>query len=110
METKNICDLLTDEERQKALEKARENRKKRTMVRRQLHDGELTMHDVLHSDEEYVKRMPVSLLLRSLPGIGYAKAEAVMASFGIAPSRRIRGLGLRQRAKLDEWYVQHFGN
>ncbi|MBN2177030.1 MAG: hypothetical protein JW722_05160 [Demequinaceae bacterium] len=39
-------------------------------------------------------------LLKSLPGVGPKKAEALMVEVGIAPSRRIRGLGEHQVSAL----------
>jgi ribosomal protein S13 len=42
----------------------------------------------------------VTWLLEALPGVGPVRAERLMAAAGIAPSRRVRGLGERQRAAL----------
>ncbi len=39
-------------------------------------------------------------LLECVPGIGTIRAERIMADVGIAPSRRIQGLGERQRSEL----------
>ena len=39
-------------------------------------------------------------LLESVPGMGPVRAERLMASLAIAPSRRVQGLGERQRASL----------
>ena len=42
----------------------------------------------------------VTWLLESLPGVGKVRADKVITSLGIAPSRRIQGLGTHQRAAL----------
>ena len=42
----------------------------------------------------------VSWLLESVPGIGCVRAERLMSDLRIAPSRRVQGLGERQRAAL----------
>ncbi|PYY44260.1 guanylate kinase [Curtobacterium sp. MCBD17_023] len=42
-------------------------------------------------------------LLTSLPGVGPARAEAVMGALRIAPSKRLGGLGSRQRTELADW-------
>ncbi|OIH98733.1 MULTISPECIES: guanylate kinase [unclassified Curtobacterium] len=42
-------------------------------------------------------------LLTSLSGIGPARAEAVMGELRIAPSKRLGGLGSRQRTALADW-------
>lgn len=42
-------------------------------------------------------------LLTSLPGVGPARADAVMGALRIAPSKRLGGLGSRQRTELADW-------
>ena len=39
-------------------------------------------------------------MLESLPGVGKVKARRTMEEIGIAETRRLRGLGKEQRAKL----------
>ena len=94
---------LTPEERQAALEKAKAARIKRAEVREELRTGKLTLEQVLDmSDDPVVGRMKVSTLIETLPGYGKAKAEKIMKELQIAESRRLRGLGERQRAALLE--------
>jgi guanylate kinase len=45
-------------------------------------------------------------LLTSLPGVGPTRAGKVMRELGIADSKRIAGLGVRQKAKLHAWLVE----
>jgi len=52
------------------------------------------------SDDPIVARMKVSTLLESLPGFGKAKAAKVMDELEISESRRVQGLGARQREML----------
>ena len=80
---------LSPEERQAALEKAKAARIKRAEV--------LDM-----KEDPIVGRMKVSTLIETLPGYGKAKAEKIMKELQIAESRRLRGLGDRQRAALLE--------
>jgi len=64
--------------------------------------GGTTLKQVLvdaESDEALAK-LKVSALLESLPGVGKVRAAALMEQFEIAPSRRVRGLGERQRQAL----------
>jgi ribosomal protein S13 len=42
----------------------------------------------------------VSWLLECVPGIGEVRAARIMTSLRIAPSRRVQGLGERQREAL----------
>ena len=53
-------------------------------------------------EDEVVGRMKVTTLIETLPGYGKAKAEKIMKELGIAESRRLRGLGERQREALLE--------
>jgi hypothetical protein len=92
---------LSAEARAEALEKAKQARIKRAEVREQIKSGELSIQQVLDLREDpIVGRMKVSTLIETLPGYGKAKSEKIMSELAIAESRRIRGLGERQRAAL----------
>jgi guanylate kinase len=49
------------------------------------------------------RSLRVRELLTSLSGVGPARAEAVMGALRIAPSKRLGGLGSRQRSELADW-------
>jgi hypothetical protein len=94
---------LSDEDRAKALEKAKAARIKRAKVRDDLKNGRITVKEVLdQKDDEVIGRMKVSTLIETMPGYGKAKAAKVMSELKIAESRRLRGLGERQEAALLE--------
>ena len=94
---------LSEEARKEALEKAKAARIRRAEVREELKSGRLSVEQVLDMREDaVVGRMKVSTLIETLPGYGKAKAEKVMRELQIAESRRLRGLGERQRAALLE--------
>lgn len=94
---------LSPEERQKALEKAKEARIQRAKVRDELKSGKLTLAQVLDKkDDPVIGRMKVSTLIETLPGYGKAKAEKIMKELQIAESRRLKGLGERQQTALLE--------
>jgi hypothetical protein len=94
---------LTDEQRQQALKKAAEARQKRAELRSQIKAGDMSFADVMaKSDDPIVARMKVSTLLESLPGYGKAKAAKIMEELEISESRRVQGLGARQREQLME--------
>jgi signal recognition particle GTPase len=94
---------LSEADRQAALKKAAEARQKRAALREKIKKGEMTFADVMKkSDDPVVARMKVSALLESLPGYGKAKAAKVMEDLGISESRRVQGLGARQREQLME--------
>ena len=58
--------------------------------------------EVLDSDDPIACRMKVSTLIESLPGYGKAKAAKIMDELGISATRRVKGLGARQREQLIE--------
>jgi S13-like H2TH domain len=93
--------VLTDEQRKQALEKAAEARKKRAELKGQLKSGKLTLKDVLsRQDDDTVGKMKVSTVLESLPGVGKVRARKIMERLDISASRRVRGLGAKQRESL----------
>lgn len=95
---------LTPEQRSAALAKAFEAREARAETKSALKTGTLTLSDVLErtDDDQALAKMKVRDLLRSLPGVGERRADAIMDEVGIAQSRRLRGLGVHQKAKLLE--------
>ena len=97
---------LTEEQRAAALQKAAEARKVRAELKERLKRGGTTMSEVLKQadTDEVLGKMKVSALLEAMPGYGKVKAAQVMEKLEIAPSRRLKGLGDRQRkALLDEF-------
>ncbi len=93
---------LTDEQRKAALEKAAQARHARAELREQIKSGKVTLEGVLDSDDPIASRMKVSTLIESLPGYGKAKAAKIMDELGISATRRVKGLGARQREQLVE--------
>lgn len=94
---------LTEEQRKAALEKAAQARRERAELREKIKTGEVTISQVLaKSDDPIIARMKVSMLTESLPGYGKAKAAKIMEELEISPTRRIKGLGTRQREELLE--------
>ena len=92
---------LSDADRQAALKKAAEARQKRAELRAQIKSGAVSFAQVMaRSDDPIVARMKVSTLLESLPGYGKAKAAKIMEELEISESRRVQGLGARQREAL----------
>jgi len=54
----------------------------------------------LADEEECVAQMRAIDLISALPAIGEVKANRIMRDASIAQTRRIRGLGPKQRAEL----------
>ena len=93
---------LTDEQRKAALEKAAQARHERAELREKIKSGKVSLESVLESDDPIASRMKDSTLIESLPGYGKAKAAKIMDELGISASRRVKGLGARQREQLLE--------
>jgi hypothetical protein len=93
---------LTAEQRQAALQKAAKVRRERADVKEKLKLGSLTLAELLDKAEgdETVGKMKVLSVLESLPGLGKVKARRLMDTVGISESRRLQGLGAKQRADL----------
>ena len=88
-----------------ALEKAAEARRKRAEVKAELKSGKRSLSDILgNQNSDTVGKMKVSNVLESLPGVGKVRARKLMEKLDISASRRVRGLGAKQRsALLDEF-------
>jgi hypothetical protein len=93
---------LTAEQRQAALEKAAKVRRERAEVKEKLKLGTISLAELLKTAEqdETVGKMKVLSVLESLPGLGKVKARRLMDTVGISESRRLQGLGAKQRADL----------
>jgi hypothetical protein len=93
---------LDAESRRQALERAAEARKIRAELKQQLKSGEIDFAEVLRraEDDEIIGKTKVSAVLEALPKLGKVRARKLMERLDISPSRRVRGLGANQRAKL----------
>jgi guanylate kinase len=45
-------------------------------------------------------------LVASIPGIGPVRSSAILAELGISESKRVGGLGVRQRVALSDWFAR----
>jgi hypothetical protein len=93
---------LDPEQRRAALVKAAEARRIRAELKQMLKAGEVSLGQVLDRAEsaDALAKMKVSDVIGAMPAYGPVKARRLMEDLEIAPSRRIRGLGPRQRQAL----------
>ncbi|MCB2224697.1 MAG: integration host factor [Actinobacteria bacterium] len=93
---------LTPEQRARALEKAAEARRERAEIKELLKNGTITLPELFERAETdgHAAGLKVKDALASLPGLGKVKSKRLMERLEIAESRRIRGLGARQREAL----------
>ena len=94
--------LLTPEQRAAALEKAAAARKARAELKVRLKASGATLDQVLEDGDrdEVIGKMKVVAVLEAMPGVGKIRAQRIMARLEISPSRRVRGLGVKQREAL----------
>ncbi|MDR1713854.1 MAG: integration host factor [Coriobacteriales bacterium] len=94
---------LTPEQRQEALKKAAAARSARAQLRQDVKSGKLSFADVLKkAGDPVVDKIKVVTLIESLPGYGKAKAAKLLAELDISDTRRVKGLGDKQKAALLE--------
>lgn len=95
---------LTAEQRADALKKAAEARKQRAEIKEKLKLGSVTLAELLDKapNDELVGKMKVSAVLESLPGIGKVRSKKIMDTVGITETRRLQGLGVKQKQALLE--------
>lgn len=92
---------LSPEQRIQALAKAAEARRQRAEIKEALKAGRTQFADLLaRVSDEVVGKMKVSSVLESVPGVGKVRARKIMQRLDISESRRLRGLGLKQREAL----------
>ena len=93
---------LTPEQRAAALEKAAAARKARAELKVRLKSSGTSLDEVLAEGDrdEVVGKMKVVAVLEAMPGVGKVRAQRIMQRLEISPSRRVRGLGAKQRQAL----------
>lgn len=92
---------LTQEQRQQALAKAAEARRKRADLKGRLKAEKTSLREVLAKQgDDVVGKMKVAAVLESLPGVGKVRARKIMERLDISASRRVRGLGAKQKEAL----------
>jgi len=97
---KNPPPSLDPEARRRNAELAIAARRERSKIKSALKEGSLSLREIFDSSSAAAQRMRVIELLTSLPQMGPLRAESLMEKVGIARTRRIAGLGVRQRREL----------
>ncbi|WP_077487875.1 integration host factor, actinobacterial type [Sinomonas mesophila] len=104
-----VLNPLTPQQRAEALAKATAARAVRAEAKSGLRHGTLAVGELLERarEDEALARLKVTDMLESLHGIGSVRALAILDALGIAPSRRLRGLGVHQRRALVDFLGAH---
>ncbi len=93
---------LDDAARRRALLAAAEARRSRADWKLRLASGEVGLSDLFEAADAdpALAGMRITDALRALPGVGPVGVEQILEASGIASTRRLRGVGARQRAAL----------
>ena len=93
---------LSDEQRKAALAKAAAVRRQRAELKERLKIGNVSLSEVLDmaSSDDVVGGTKVLSVLESLPRVGKVTARRLMSELDISETRRLRGLGVKQREAL----------
>ena len=104
---------MSIEDRRRALELSKASRQLRAKYKAMISAGELSLSDFLAiaDSEPTLQRMRVKDLLESVPGYGKVRVENLMRKSAISPTRRVQGLGKKQRnALLEHFRIPSLGN
>lgn len=102
---------LTPEQRAAALEKAAHARRVRAELKERLKHSTVSLREILDAGQtdDVVGKLRVLALLEAMPGVGKVRAARIMERLEISPSRRVRGLGAKQRTALEREFAGDAG-
>jgi hypothetical protein len=87
-------------QRMDALQKANAIRSRRAQLKRDLKAGRVSIHTLLLEPPEYLETAKVLDMLLHVPKYGRVKANRILQTCRISPSKTIGGLSARWRAEL----------
>jgi hypothetical protein len=98
---------LSDKDRKKGLEKARQIRKKRAEIKDLLKKGKTDIRSLFKDVklfEKYVMNMKVIDLIGALPGNGRVNALKILKDLKISPNKKVGGLGKNQKFSFNQFF------
>lgn len=95
---------ITNDDRREASKLACALRHERRAIKDKLKAGEIQIGEVLAGESKVTSMMRVFDVIRSMPGYGNSRATTLMDRLRISKTRRVRGLGSRQKDAL----IKHF--
>jgi guanylate kinase len=96
---------LSDEARSAAGMKAVKARQDRATVKQSISSGALSFFDLFNDERECIQRMRLFDALNCVPGVGEKRVNLIFERTGISRSRRIGGVGKKQRDLLREEFL-----
>lgn len=98
---------LSDKDRKKGLEKARQVRKKRAEIKNLLKKGKTDIKSLFKNSKlfkDYVMNMKVIDLVGALPGNGRVNALKILKDLKISPNKKVGGLGKNQKYNFYQFF------
>ena len=89
------------------IERARQIRKIRAELKRDIKDGNVLISDVFADGERfdmYFANMKVHELICSLPGYGSVSTEKLLKKLGISHCKKLKGLGKKQAKDFFKYF------
>ncbi len=96
---------LSNEARSAAGMKAVKARQERALVKKSISDGALSFFELFNDQRECIQRMKLIEALICVPGVGEKRVNIIFERTGISRSRRIGGVGKKQRELLKEEFL-----
>jgi guanylate kinase len=98
---------LSESDRKKGLERARQVRKKRSEIKDLLKKGKTDIRSLFKDDklfEKYVMNMKVIDLVGAIPGNGRVNALKILSDLKISPNKKVGGLGKNQKHSFYRFF------
>ena len=108
-EERKITPDLNDEIRARALQKGVRYRRARADFKGRITAGELSFDEAVEiaRADPVLSRIRVRDFLKAFRAIGETKSRRIMRELSIAESKRVGGLGERQREALSDFFREH---
>lgn len=103
---------MPEVDRQAANRAAIEARQARASIKQRLRSGELSPLKALsnaHDDQSAEARLRVTEFLQTFPAVGEIKAARLLEELQISPRKRLGGLGVHQRERLEAFTRERVG-
>ena len=88
------------DQRKQALQRANEIRSSRAKLKKELKAGRVQIQDLLMNPPDYLLTAKVIDMLLAVPKVGRVKANRVLKTCRVSPSKTFQGLSERQRNEI----------
>lgn len=89
--------------RMRALARANEVRSRRKLLKAEMRSGEVSLAEVLLSEEDWLQSMQVRNILLATPGVGERKAARALQAYGLSFTVPLNRTSPKSREGLLAW-------